>query len=149
VSVIDSVAALPSSSAHTVAVTLPTVRKLFSGGAPVFARLLDELQTTALNAEVAAVMHARESLGTARRGLVVANPLPENEQVDPTLHERLLTSGLAAAATSGIAGKDVTPFLLDFFHRESEGVSLTANIRIILRNAALAAEIAVAASASP
>jgi pseudouridine-5'-phosphate glycosidase len=100
-------------------------------------------------AEVAAVMHARESLGTARRGLVVANPLPENEQVDPTLHERLLTSGLAAAATSGIAGKDVTPFLLDFFHRESEGVSLTANIRIILRNAALAAEIAVAASASP
>ncbi len=100
-------------------------------------------------AEVAAVMHARESLGTARRGLVVANPLPENEQVDPTLHERLLTSGLAAAAASGVAGKDVTPFLLDFFHRESEGVSLAANIRIILRNAALAAEIAVAASASP
>jgi pseudouridine-5'-phosphate glycosidase len=98
-------------------------------------------------AEVAAVMHARERLGTARRGLVVANPLPVDEQVDPALHQRLLSSGLAAATTAGISGKDVTPFLLDFFHRESGGVSLTANVRIILRNAGLAAEIAVAAAA--
>ena len=99
-------------------------------------------------AEVAAVMHAREALGTARRGLVVANPLPQGEQVDPDLHERLLTAGLAAASAAGIAGKDVTPFLLEFFHRESGGVTLTANIHIIVRNAALAAEIAVAASAA-
>ena len=99
-------------------------------------------------AEVAAVMHAREALGTARRGLVVANPLPESEQVDAALHERLLTAGLAAASTAGVAGKDVTPFLLEFFHRESKGVTLTANIHIVLRNAMLAAQIAVAASAS-
>jgi pseudouridine-5'-phosphate glycosidase len=99
-------------------------------------------------AEVAAVLHAREALGTARRGLVVANPLPEDEQVDPALHEQLLNDGLAAASAAGIAGKDVTPFMLEFFHRESEGVSLTANIRIILRNASLAADIAVAASVS-
>jgi pseudouridylate synthase len=100
-------------------------------------------------AEVAAVMHAREALGTARRGLVVANPLPESEQVGAELHERLLTAGLAAASTAGVEGKDVTPFLLEFFHRESGGVTLTANIHIILRNANLAAQIAVAASASP
>ena len=93
-------------------------------------------------------MHAREALGTARRGLVVANPLPDREQVDPAVHERLLTAGLAAASAAGIAGKDVTPFLLEFFHRESAGVTLTANIRIIVRNAGLAAEIAVAASAA-
>jgi pseudouridine-5'-phosphate glycosidase len=96
-------------------------------------------------AEIASVMRAREALGTARRGLVVANPLPENEQLDPALHERLLVAGLAAAAADGISGKDVTPFLLEFFHRESGGQSLTANIRIILRNAELAATIAVAA----
>jgi pseudouridine-5'-phosphate glycosidase len=45
----------------------------------------------------------------------------------------------------------VTPFLLDFFHRESGGVTLEANVRIVLRNAALAAEVAgatVAARAS-
>jgi pseudouridine-5'-phosphate glycosidase len=94
--------------------------------------------------EVAAVMTARRDLGTDVRGLVVANPLPEDEQVDPALHERLLQAGLAAATTADVHGKDVTPFLLDFFHRESQGVSLQANIRIILRNAELAARVAAA-----
>jgi pseudouridine-5'-phosphate glycosidase len=96
-------------------------------------------------AEVAAVMRARTGIGTDRTGLVVANPLSEDEQVDPALHERLLTSGLAAAGEARVHGKDVTPFLLDFFHRESGGVTLAANVRIILANAALAAAIAVAA----
>jgi pseudouridylate synthase len=97
-------------------------------------------------AEVAAVMAARNALGTAIRGLVVANPLPLDEQVDPELHDRVLRAGLTAAAQSGVRGKEVTPFLLDFFHRESDGASLAANIRIILRNVALAAQIAVAAA---
>ena len=97
-------------------------------------------------AEVAAVMAARTELGSDRRGLIVANPLPIDEQVDPELHDRVLRAGLTAAAQAGVQGKDVTPFLLDFFHRESGGASLTANIRIILRNAALAAQIAVAAA---
>ena len=43
-------------------------------------------------------------------------------------------------------GKDVTPFLLEFFHRESKGVTLEANIRIVLHNAELAARIAAAAA---
>jgi pseudouridine-5'-phosphate glycosidase len=98
--------------------------------------------------EVAAVLATRRDLGTDGRGLVVANPLPADEQVDPALHERLLRAGLAAAAAEAVQGKDVTPFLLDFFHRESEGVTLTANVRIILRNAALAAQIAAAAAAA-
>ena len=41
----------------------------------------------------------------------------------------------------------VAPFLLDFFHRESGGATLTANITIVLRNAELAARVAVAARA--
>jgi len=98
--------------------------------------------------EVAAVMRARTALGTDRRGLVVANPLPLHEQVDPRLHDRVLRAGLTAAVQAGVRGKDVTPFLLDFFHRESDGASLAANIRIILRNAALAAQIAAADTAS-
>jgi pseudouridylate synthase len=96
--------------------------------------------------EVAAVIAARSSLGTADRGVVVANPLPPDEQLDPGLHDRLLHYGLAAAEAAGVRGKEVTPFLLEFFHRESKGASLEANIRIILRNAELAARIAVAAS---
>ncbi|MGH8893830.1 MAG: pseudouridine-5'-phosphate glycosidase [Actinomycetes bacterium] len=95
-------------------------------------------------AEVAAVLEARRSLGTADRGLVLANPLPPEEQVDPALHDRLLRDGLRAADEAHIRGKDVTPFLLDFFHRESGGVTLEANVRIVLRNAELAARVAAA-----
>jgi pseudouridine-5'-phosphate glycosidase len=97
--------------------------------------------------EVAAVMSARRDLGTAQSGVVVANPLPVDEQLDPALHERLLHDGLAAAETNHVRGKEVTPFLLEFFHRESKGASLEANIRIVLHNAELAARIAVAAVA--
>lgn len=99
--------------------------------------------------EVAAVMAARAALGTDRAALVVANPLPEAEQVDTVLHARLLAGGLSAAAAAGVRGKAVTPFLLEHFHRESGGESLRANVAIILRNAELAGRIAVAASPAP
>jgi pseudouridine-5'-phosphate glycosidase len=98
--------------------------------------------------EVAAVAAARAELGTADRAVVVANPLPEGEQLDPGLHERVLEAGLAAARREGVGGKDVTPFLLDFVHRETGGASLEANVRIVLRNAELAGRIAVAMSAT-
>lgn len=97
--------------------------------------------------EVADVVAARQAL-TCSGSVVVAQPLPEAEQIDLALHERLLAGGLAAAAGAGVSGKGVTPYLLDFFHRESAGATLTANIRIVLRNAALAAEIAAAMRAS-
>ena len=96
--------------------------------------------------EVAAVMRARLDLGTDHTALLVANPLPEDEQVDRALHDRVLAEGLAAATAAGVRGKAVTPFLLEHFHRESGGESLRANIAIILRNAELAARIAVVAA---
>jgi pseudouridylate synthase len=45
-----------------------------------------------------------------------------------------------------VTGKDVTPFLLEWFHRETGGASLDANVRLVVRNAELAARIAVAVS---
>jgi pseudouridine-5'-phosphate glycosidase len=94
-------------------------------------------------AEVAAVIAARTEFGTDGRAVVVANPLPPNEQLDPALHDRVLAEGFAAAERAGISGKDVTPFLLDFLSRETGGESLAANVRLVVRNAALAARIAV------
>ena len=91
--------------------------------------------------EVAAVLRAREELD-AEAAVVVVNPLPEAEQLDPALHDRVLLAGMEAAVAAGVAGKDATPFLLDFFHRETGGRSLEVNVRIVLRNAALAAQIA-------
>lgn len=94
-------------------------------------------------AEIAAIAQARRALDI-RGALVVANPLPEDLQLDPELHDRTLTEGLALAHEHGIRGKAVTPYLLDYFHRSTGGASLEANTEIILRNAELAAAIAVA-----
>jgi len=96
--------------------------------------------------EVAAVMRARAALGTDRSALVVANPLPTHEQLDPKLHDQVLQSALKDAVTQGIHGKAATPFLLSRFHHDTGGKSLEVNTTIIVRNAALAARIAVAAA---
>jgi pseudouridine-5'-phosphate glycosidase len=97
-------------------------------------------------AEVAAVMSAGRALG-AGSAVVVANPVPLEEQLDRELHDRVLSAGLAAASTAGVGGKEMTPFLLDFFHRETAGASLEVNVRLVIRNAELGARIAVAAAA--
>jgi pseudouridine-5'-phosphate glycosidase len=97
--------------------------------------------------EVVAVVLARTEVGTDDRAVLVANPLPPDEQLDPALHDRVLADGLAAAESAGVTGKDTTPFLLDFLARETGGESLEANVRLVLRNAALAARIAAELSA--
>jgi pseudouridylate synthase len=92
--------------------------------------------------EVARHVIAARELGTDDRAVVVANPLPPEEQLDPALHDRVLAEGLIAAEAAGVHGKDVTPFLLDYLAEETQGSSLEANVRLVLRNARLAAEIA-------
>jgi pseudouridine-5'-phosphate glycosidase len=99
-------------------------------------------------AEVAAVVCARQELQTDQYGLVVANPIPAADEMDPELHQRVLASALAAAEAAGVHGKDVTPFLLDHIHRETDGASLAANVALVRANARLAAEIAAELSAA-
>ncbi|CAN5778937.1 pseudouridine-5'-phosphate glycosidase [soil metagenome] len=95
-------------------------------------------------AQAAAVFAARREV---RPGAVVlANPLPESEQLDPDLHDRVLTEALAGLAGVGVTGKAVTPYLLERLHRVTAGASLVANIQIILRNAELAAQVSAALS---
>jgi len=95
--------------------------------------------------EIADVMAARRALEISS-GLVIANPLPVERQLDPDLHDQVLVEGLKLADSKKIAGKNVTPFLLDHFHRATHGQSLVVNTEIIVRNAELAARIAVADS---
>lgn len=94
--------------------------------------------------QAAAVLRARARLGTDGYGLVLANPIPADAELDRELHDRVLADGLAAAEAADVHGKDVTPFLLDYFHRETRGASVSANVALVLANARLAAEIAVA-----
>jgi pseudouridylate synthase len=95
-------------------------------------------------AQVADILRARCRLGTDGYGLVLANPIAPSDEMDRALHDRVLTAGLIAVETQGVRGKDVTPFLLDFFHRETHGASLAANVALVLSNARLAAEVAAA-----
>lgn len=95
-------------------------------------------------AQVADVVEAMDGLALDDRALVLANPIPVAEQLDPTTHDRVLHSGLALLQSRRVTGKDVTPFLLEHFHDATRGESLRVNIRVVERNAALAADVAVA-----
>jgi pseudouridylate synthase len=92
-------------------------------------------------AEVADVVRSRESLSLPQ-GMVVAQPVAHADEMDRALHERTLGEGLAEVRRRGITGKDVTPFLLGWFHERTGGASLAANVALVLANAALAAEVA-------
>jgi len=92
--------------------------------------------------DIAAVIKARESVGTNGAALLVANPVVK--EMNRAKHDQILATGLAKAEAARITGKDVTPFLLEHFHTTSQGESLSVNIEIIKSNSALAADIAVA-----
>jgi pseudouridine-5'-phosphate glycosidase len=91
-------------------------------------------------ADIAAVIKARESVGTNGAALLVANPVVK--EMNRAKHDQILATGLAKAEAAHITGKDVTPFLLEHFHKTSQGESLSVNIEIIKSNSALAADIA-------
>jgi pseudouridine-5'-phosphate glycosidase len=97
--------------------------------------------------QAAAVFAARRELFPG--ALVVANPLPADEQLDPALHDEVIRGALAAAEQAGVRGKAVTPFVLDHLHRASAGATLAVNVRLVLRNAELAGRIAAALAARP
>ncbi|OWA04299.1 pseudouridine-5-phosphate glycosidase [Streptomyces sp. CS113] len=94
--------------------------------------------------QVAAVMRAQDTLDGPRSALVVANPVPEEEQLDPVLHARVLAEALRACETEGVTGQAVTPFLLERLVRLTDGASLSANLAAVRGNVRLAARIAAA-----
>lgn len=101
------------------------------GGPPVSSRV----ESTH---EVAAIARAHWELDGS--GLLLARPPDESlDDVEP-----LIQRALAEAARRGIAGQDVTPFVLSRLHAESEGRTLEANRSLVVANAGLAAEVAVA-----
>ncbi|MFJ7148289.1 pseudouridine-5'-phosphate glycosidase [Streptomyces sp. NPDC100445] len=94
--------------------------------------------------QVAAVMRAQDALAAPESALIVANPVPEAEQLDPGLHARVLADALRVCAERGVTGQAVTPFLLDHLVRHTGGASLDANLAAVRGNVRLAARIATA-----
>lgn len=93
--------------------------------------------------EIASIVACHwQLLGT--RGVLIANPVPEDAAVDEDLIDQLTSDAVATAARLGVRHKAVTPFLLSHIAENSRGLTLHANISLVKNNAALAAIIAKA-----
>ena len=101
------------------------------GGPPVSARV-DSVE------EAASIARAHWELGGG--GVLLARPPDESlDDVEP-----LIEHALRDARERGVSGKDVTPFVLSWLHERSAGRTLAANRALVVANAALAAEVAIA-----
>ncbi|MEV4730186.1 pseudouridine-5'-phosphate glycosidase [Saccharopolyspora sp. NPDC049426] len=96
--------------------------------------------------EAAAMARARRELDL-RAALLIANPVPEDEQLPPELHDRVVAEAWQAAHEQNITGQDTTPFLLDHIVKATGGRSLDVNIAVYRNNVSLGAEIAKAMGA--
>jgi len=94
-------------------------------------------------AEVASIMRAHDDTSNGQ-GIVVANPIPRDQQWDPEEHDRVLADAFVAAERAGVRGKAVTPFLLGFIVEASGGRSLEVNLDLARNNIRVAADIATA-----
>lgn len=77
-------------------------------------------------------------------GVIVANPIPQEYSMDKNKIDTAIETALKNADARGIKGKDVTPFLLGEIKNITGGSSLESNIKLVLNNAKLAAQIAAA-----
>ncbi|MDX2304848.1 MAG: pseudouridine-5'-phosphate glycosidase [Microscillaceae bacterium] len=92
--------------------------------------------------ELANIVHCHWALGLGG-GLLIANPIPEDYQMDEIMTQTLIQKAIREAEQNQITGKDLTPFLLAHTERLSSGKSLEANIQLVLNNARLGAQLAV------
>jgi pseudouridylate synthase len=97
--------------------------------------------------EVADVMRAKWRMGL-KGGLVIANPIPAEAEIPAAEIAPVVEAAVKKAEAKGVAGKDLTPFLLAEIAGVTGGRSLAANIALVKNNARVAAEIAVAFAAA-
>ncbi|MBN8192177.1 pseudouridine-5'-phosphate glycosidase [Bacillus sp. NTK074B] len=92
--------------------------------------------------EMASMLKAKWALGL-KGGVVIANPIPEEDALDESEMTSIIEHALREADEQGIRGKEATPFLLGKVKELTDGKSLTANIALVKHNAHVGADIAV------
>ena len=97
---------------------------------------IDDVKTIAKLAEV------QWDLGLDS-GIVIANPVPEEDQLEPSFINGIIDNAVKKAEEQSIHGKDSTPFLLGEIVKQSEGKSLETNIKLVYHNAKIGTQIAV------
>jgi len=91
--------------------------------------------------QVAQIIRAAHELGM-EHGIVVAVPIPTDDELPPSVAEDAIRKATAEAENQGVHGKEVTPFLLKRVTELTEGESRRANISLLVNNARIAAHIA-------
>lgn len=94
-------------------------------------------------ADIARLLQVKWEMGL-QGGAIIANPVPEQYQLDPEVMQHAIEAALADADRKGVKGKAITPFLLAAIEQLTGGKSLEANIELVLENARLGGEVAVA-----
>jgi pseudouridine-5'-phosphate glycosidase len=93
--------------------------------------------------ELAAILRRHwDDLGGG--GVLVANPIPRDAELDPRRIEAAIHAALAEAEVQGIAGKRLTPYLLARLADVTSGASIRANRALALHNAEVGAALALA-----
>ncbi len=131
-----------------------TMEYLETRGIPVYCYRTDELpafytRNSGIRApfradsarELADIWKAKTELGI-QGGFIVANPIPREYSMDPVRINGAIDEAISEMNALGIRGKETTPYLLDKVQKLTGGESLESNIRLVLNNAALAAQIA-------
>jgi pseudouridine-5'-phosphate glycosidase len=75
-------------------------------------------------------------------GILIANPIPAAYEIPAHEIEPFINQALQQAIEKGVAGKELTPFLLKTLNAATAGRSQQANEQLVLNNAAVAAQIA-------
>jgi pseudouridine-5'-phosphate glycosidase len=91
--------------------------------------------------EIAAMLRTKWDLGL-NGSVMIANPIPQSNEVPYEKMEVYITEALLEAKRNNIKGKKVTPFLLSYIAKQTKGESLDANIALVKNNARLGAQIA-------
>ena len=95
---------------------------------------------------VAAIMKTKWSLGI-EGGMMIANPVPEADEIPHPIIAKVIDEALAEAEAEGIKGKEVTPYLLSLIRQKTDGASLACNQALVMNNARVGAKIAIAYAA--
>ena len=94
-------------------------------------------------AALAEAIHAHHALGMGT-GIVVANPVPEGAELAEEVFDRAMNGALEQVRSLAVRGREVTPYILEFMQRVTGGQVIESNIALLLDNARVAGELAVA-----
>jgi len=93
--------------------------------------------------QVAQIINAAQRL-EAKHGILITVPVPVADEMPTEMAESAIQQATAEADAQGISGKAITPFVLNRVSQITDGVSRRANLSLLVNNARVAAQIALA-----